>query len=164
MIPTKTPLVAIYLDDHDRDRTSAEQPPPLFDTPFAPKIGTHNEAEPLGYSPDDSGEHTDRAGLDELPAGHRPDRASAALTALQDLYAAVDAPSRLSDYGFTPSAIGDAVERVVTAAPASNPVQVLRQRITSLPEHTLLGIPPILETTSLADPTLERRTPREICK
>lgn len=32
----------------------------------------------LRYSPDDAGEHTDRAGLDELPAGHRPDRASAA--------------------------------------------------------------------------------------
>lgn len=46
MIPAKTPLVAIYLDDDDRDRTSAEQPPPLFGTPFAPKIGTHNEAEP----------------------------------------------------------------------------------------------------------------------
>lgn len=46
MIPAKTPLVAIHLDDHDRDRTSAEQPPPLFDTPFAAKIGTHNEADP----------------------------------------------------------------------------------------------------------------------
>ena len=73
------------------------------------------------------------------------DRASAALTALQDLYAAVDAPSRLSDYGFTPAAIGDAVERVVTVAPASNPVQVTRQGITSLLEHAPLGIPPILE-------------------
>jgi hypothetical protein len=46
MIPAKTPLVGIHLDDHDRDRTAAEQPPPLFDTPFAPKIGAHNEAEP----------------------------------------------------------------------------------------------------------------------
>jgi maleylacetate reductase len=107
----------------------------------------------LGYSPDAAGEPTDRAGLDDLPTRYGPDRASVALTALLDLYSAVDAPSRLADYGFTSAGIGDAVERVVAAAPASNPVQVTQQGITSLLEHALLGIPPQLEPTSRADQT-----------
>lgn len=46
MIPAKTPLLAIYFDDHGRDRASPEQTPPLFDTRFALEIGAHSQADP----------------------------------------------------------------------------------------------------------------------
>ena len=46
MIPAQTPLLAVHLDAQDQIRAPAEQPPPLFDTPSAPKVSTHDEAEP----------------------------------------------------------------------------------------------------------------------
>ena len=46
MILAEMPLLSIKFDDHGRDRSSPEQPPPSFDTRFAPKVGAHNEANP----------------------------------------------------------------------------------------------------------------------
>jgi len=67
------------------------------------------------------------------------DTAGAAVAALRELYDAVQVPSRLADYGFTADDIGEAVDRIVAAAPASNPVPVTEQNITGLLCATLTG-------------------------
>ena len=67
------------------------------------------------------------------------DPAGAAVTALRELYTAVQAPCRLDDYGFTADGILEAVERIVAAAPASNPVPVTEQNITDLLTAALTG-------------------------
>lgn len=67
------------------------------------------------------------------------DPAAAAVNALRELYEAVDAPSRLADYGFTAAGIPEAVERVLKAAPASNPVAVTEENMTELLTAALNG-------------------------
>lgn len=67
------------------------------------------------------------------------DPAAAAVNALRELYEAVDAPSRLADYGFTAAGVPEAVERVLKAAPASNPVAVTEQNMTELLTAALNG-------------------------
>ncbi|QCU79688.1 maleylacetate reductase (plasmid) [Citricoccus sp. SGAir0253] len=67
------------------------------------------------------------------------DPAGAAVTALRELYTAVQAPCRLADYGFTADGIPEAVERIVAAAPASHPVPVTEQNITDLLTAALTG-------------------------
>jgi maleylacetate reductase len=67
------------------------------------------------------------------------DPAGAAVTALRELYDAVQAPARLADYGFTADGIGEAVDRITKAAPASNPVPVTEQNITELLTAALTG-------------------------
>lgn len=67
------------------------------------------------------------------------DPAAVALRALFELYDAVNAPSQLSDYGFTEEHIPEAVERVLGSAPASNPVAVTQENMTALLQATLIG-------------------------
>ena len=67
------------------------------------------------------------------------DGPKAATAALHDLYAAVQAPSRLADFGFTAAGINEAVDRIVTAAPPSNPVPVTERNITGLLNAALTG-------------------------
>ncbi|MFL4474480.1 maleylacetate reductase [Paeniglutamicibacter sp. MACA_103] len=75
------------------------------------------------------------------------DPADAAVAALRELYSAVQAPARLADYGFTEAGIPEAVQRVVKAAPASNPTAVTEQNITALLTEALTGATPMVATT-----------------
>lgn len=70
------------------------------------------------------------------------DAAVGAVYALNVLREAVDAPTQLSDYGFTAEGIPEAVERVLKAAPASNPVAVTEENITALLTGALTGATP----------------------
>ncbi|GGG61468.1 maleylacetate reductase [Kocuria dechangensis] len=70
------------------------------------------------------------------------DAAVGAVYALNVLREAVDAPTRLSDYGFTADGLPEAVERIVKAAPASNPVAVTVENITGLLTEALTGATP----------------------
>ncbi|RLY93824.1 maleylacetate reductase [Kocuria tytonicola] len=78
------------------------------------------------------------------------DSAAQAVDALNDLYRAVDAPSRLSDYEFTDSSVPEAVERVLKAAPASNPVTVTEDNATALLTAALTGSTPNVESLAPA--------------
>ena len=77
-----------------------------------------------------------------VPVAETEPAAAAAVTALQDLYRAVGAPCRLSDYGLTATDIPDAVERIVKAAPASNPVAVTEENVTALLNDAFDGTAP----------------------
>ncbi|MEF3120122.1 maleylacetate reductase [Kocuria flava] len=70
------------------------------------------------------------------------DPAVGAVYALNVLRETVEAPTRLSDYGFTAEGISEAVERVLAAAPASNPVAVTEENITALLTEALTGVTP----------------------
>ncbi|GGG47488.1 maleylacetate reductase [Kocuria dechangensis] len=94
-------------------------------------------------------EHDAVASLHGLPAAGGQDPAEAAVEALRRLYTAVEAPSRLADYGFTASGIPEAVERVLAAAPASNPVPVVEANITGLITDALTGAAPAPATATL---------------
>ena len=71
--------------------------------------------------------------------GTAGDPAAAAISALAELYSAVDAPFRLADFGFAEEGIPEAVQRIVKAAPASNPVPVNAQNMTELLTAALAG-------------------------
>ncbi|WP_344801255.1 maleylacetate reductase and hydroxyquinol 1,2-dioxygenase domain-containing protein [Microlunatus ginsengisoli] len=79
-----------------------------------------------------------------LPLGSPPegDPAVRAIEALNALYGAVGAPTRLADYGFSESGIGEATRRIVAAAPASNPVPVTETAIATLLAAALTGEAP----------------------
>ncbi|MDR6637028.1 maleylacetate reductase [Paenarthrobacter nitroguajacolicus] len=73
-----------------------------------------------------------------------------ALEALRDLYAEIDAPLQLADYGFTLADIPEAAERIVAATPASNPVPVDVEDISTLLANALNGsIPAITAPVAL---------------
>ncbi|MER1995235.1 MAG: maleylacetate reductase [Arthrobacter sp.] len=69
------------------------------------------------------------------------DGSAAAVAALRDLYAAVKAPTKLAAYGFTAEGVPEAVDRIVSASPASNPVTVTEQNIAGLLRAALTGEP-----------------------
>lgn len=71
--------------------------------------------------------------------GTAGDPTAAAISALAELYSAVDAPFRLADYGFAEEGIPEAVQRIVKAAPTSNPVPVNEQNMTGLLTAALAG-------------------------
>lgn len=52
--------------------------------------------------------------------------------ALNDLYTRINAPTHLTTLGFTESEIPEAVDRILAVAPATNPVAVTKENITSL--------------------------------
>jgi maleylacetate reductase len=113
-----------------------------FNAPAVPELAGRL-ATALGYTPEVAGEGADRAGEYELHGDRSHDGASTAVRALLDLYTALDAPGNLAACGFTAAGVPEAVERVVAAAPPSNPVPVTQQGITSLLEYALLGIAPV---------------------
>jgi maleylacetate reductase len=95
-----------------------------FNAPAVPELATRL-ATALGQSPAEG-----------------QDPAVAAVYALNVLREAVDAPTRLSDYGFSADHIPEAVQRTVQAAPASNPVSVTEENITRLLSEALIGATP----------------------
>jgi maleylacetate reductase len=113
-----------------------------FNAPAVPELAGRL-ATALGYTPEVAGGDTDRAGEYESHADRSHDGVSVAVRALQDLYTALDAPRNLAACGFTTAGVPEAVERVVAAAPPSNPVPVTQQGITSLLQDALLGIAPV---------------------
>ncbi|MCZ4535955.1 maleylacetate reductase [Gordonia terrae] len=74
---------------------------------------------------------------DDTP--HNPE--STATAALLALYEAVDAPVRLSDYGFDEAGIPDATDRILRVAPPSNPVHVTADNIGELLAAARAGRP-----------------------
>lgn len=112
-----------------------------FNAPAVPELA-RRLATALGYTPGVAGEHADRGGQHELPTDRSHDGASAAARALLGLYTALDAPSNLAACGFTAAGVPEAVERVMAAAPTSNPVPVTQEGITSLLQHALRGVAP----------------------
>jgi maleylacetate reductase len=113
-----------------------------FNAPAVPELASRL-ATALGYTPEAAGEHADRAGEYELHGDRSHDGASVAVRALLDLYTTLDAPRNLAACGFTTTGVPEAVERVMAAAPPSNPAPVTQQGITSLLEYALLGIAPV---------------------
>lgn len=80
--------------------------------------------------------------LEAPPRVIREAPALAAVIALNSLREAVQAPSRLADYGFTADRIPEAVRRILTAAPSSNPVAVTEENLTALLTDALTGATP----------------------
>ncbi|MFC9980948.1 maleylacetate reductase [Gordonia sp. NPDC127522] len=77
-----------------------------------------------------------------LATGDTPHHPKSTGTArLLDLYDAVDAPVRLSDYGFDENGIPDATQRILDVAPASNPVPVTADNISELLAAARAGRP-----------------------
>ncbi|WP_335935031.1 maleylacetate reductase [Streptomyces sp. PTD5-9] len=70
------------------------------------------------------------------------DPAAGAVAALNRLCGTLDAPSRLADYGLTGSDLPGAVGRVLTSAPASNPVRLTEANLTALLTGALVGATP----------------------
>ncbi|MGF9660781.1 maleylacetate reductase [Arthrobacter crystallopoietes] len=87
------------------------------------------------------------------PAAGNQDAAQAAVEALNTLRRTLGAPSALIDYGFTADGIPEAVERVLRAVPASNPVTPTEENITGLLTAALHGVTP---TAALAAPVEAR--------
>ncbi|MFI7482046.1 maleylacetate reductase [Kocuria sp. M1R5S2] len=81
------------------------------------------------------------AALGHIPADGQ-DPAVAAVYALNVLRETVDAPARLSDHGFTAAGIPEAVDRILDAAPASNPVPVSGAGVERLLTDALTGATP----------------------
>ncbi len=67
--------------------------------------------------------------------------AASAVTAMRDLYRAAAAPSNLADLGFPEDGIELAVQRVLAAAPASNPSPVTAEGLTALLTAARTGTP-----------------------
>ena len=82
------------------------------------------------------------ATLQGRPMAIPEDPATAAVIALNSLREAVQAPSRLADYGFTADRIPEAVQRILTAVPSSNPVVVTEENLTTLLTDALTGATP----------------------
>jgi maleylacetate reductase len=70
------------------------------------------------------------------------DPAAGAVAALNALYTAVGAPTRLADYGFTEAEIPEATRRILAVAPPSNPLPVTEAGITDLLTDALTGATP----------------------
>ncbi|MDO5619007.1 MAG: maleylacetate reductase [Kocuria sp.] len=75
---------------------------------------------------------------------HDDDAPATAVTALTHLLHQVDAPTALADLGLTGTDIPEAVQRVVSAAPSSNPVPVTESGVRRLLEAALTGRHPVL--------------------
>lgn len=88
------------------------------------------------------------ADQEPVPAPGDRHPAAAAVGALRALYRAIGAPSRLADLGFTGAGVPEAVERVLRAAPASNPAAVTEETMTELLTGALTGAPPAWTTRS----------------
>ncbi|WP_449274664.1 maleylacetate reductase [Kocuria kalidii] len=118
-----------------------------YNAPAVPELAGRLAAA-LGKPAVASGEDPSAAAvamLNGLPVAEPECPAVAAVVALRELYAVVDAPSRLADYGFTATGVPEAVERVVKAAPASNPVAVTEENITALLTDALTGTTPTVD-------------------
>jgi maleylacetate reductase len=76
------------------------------------------------------------------PVSDAEDGPTAAVTALNDLRAALEAPARLADYGFDESGIPEAVQRILAVAPPSNPGPVTETSIRGLLTGALTGTRP----------------------
>ncbi|MCS5479758.1 maleylacetate reductase [Corynebacterium sp. YIM 101645] len=72
-----------------------------------------------------------------------------ALEGLQKLRGQVDAPQRLSDYGFTADGIPEAVEIVLEKLPANNPRDITKDNLTALLTAALNGDDPAVLTDDL---------------
>jgi maleylacetate reductase len=116
-----------------------------FNAPAVPELATRL-ATALGHPPVGADENPAEAMLHGLPIDDSSHSAAVAVSALGDLYRAVQAPTRLSDYGFTADGIPEAVERVLKVAPASNPVAVTEANITGLLADALTGTTPTVAT------------------
>ncbi|MGQ1797390.1 maleylacetate reductase [Kocuria oceani] len=96
----------------------------------------------LGHVPVGEAEDSALVMLHGLPTDESHTPAAVAVAALRELYAVVEAPARLSDYGFTAEGIPEAIERILKAAPTSNPVTVTEENITGLLTAALTGAVP----------------------
>lgn len=104
----------------------------------------------LGHPATGEGEDLASAMLHGLPVAEGAHPAAVAVAALRALYRTVDAPSRLSDHGFTAEGIPEAVERILAAAPASNPVTVTEENIADLLTEALTGAVPTVDALTIA--------------
>jgi maleylacetate reductase len=116
-----------------------------FNAPAVPALAARL-ATALGHAAAGEGEDPAVAMLHGLPVDDSQHPAAVAVMALRELYAAVAAPRRLADYGFTTVGIPEAVQRVLAVAPASNPVVVTEQNITELLTEALTGAVPTVVT------------------
>ena len=119
-----------------------------FNAPAVPELATRL-ATALGGVVAPQTEDPGFAMLHGLPAADGAHPGAVAVTALRRLYGAVEAPRRLSDYGFTAESIPEAVQRILQSAPASNPVVVTERNITELLSEALTGaVPTVTELTT----------------
>jgi maleylacetate reductase len=118
-----------------------------FNAPAVTELATRL-ATALGHSVSPEGEDPATAMLHGLPVAEGAHPAAVAVAALRNLYRTVHAPTRLSDYGFTAGGIPEAVERVLAAAPASNPVAVTEANIADLLTEALTGAVPTVDALS----------------
>lgn len=90
-----------------------------------------------------------RAGMDggTLPA-QQEDAAEEAVNLLTVLRTTLNAPTALQDYGFTEADIPEAVQRIVKAAPPSNPAEVTEGRMEEILHAALVGANPAVQTVS----------------
>lgn len=113
-----------------------------FDLPHAQTHATilpHVLALNAPAVPDLAGRLADALGT---PLSATDDPADAAIAALNDLYTQLAPPRRLADHGFAEADIAEAATRIITAAPASNPVKVTHENITVLLSDALHGTSP----------------------
>ncbi len=120
-----------------------------FNAPAVPELAVRL-ATALGRAPSAAGEDPATAMLHGLPVAEGDHPAAVAVAALRSLYRAVDAPSRLADYGFTAAGVPEAAGRILEAAPASNPVTVTRENITDLLTEALTGAAPTVDALTTA--------------
>lgn len=99
-----------------------------FNAPNAPQV-VGRLAEALGH-----------------PVRDGEDPASAAVAALAELRGALDAPRRLSDYGFTEAGIPEAVRRILAVVPDSNPTAATEENLTVMLTAALEGAEPTIHT------------------
>lgn len=82
------------------------------------------------------------AGALSAPRGSGNDAAVDATTVLNDLYVKLKSWHSLADYGFTEADVPEATTRIIRVAPASNPVEVTTENITTLLSDALYGTAP----------------------
>jgi maleylacetate reductase len=85
------------------------------------------------------------------PAAPGEDPATAAVSALNRLRDALDAPTRLAEHGLTEADVPEAVTRVLQAAPPHNPVSITEAGLTALLTAALSGATPMSATISAAN-------------
>lgn len=120
-----------------------------FNAPAVPELAVRLAAA-LGRAPSAAGEDPATAMLHGLPVAEGDHPAAVAVDALRALCRAVDAPSRLADYGFTAAGIPEAAGRILEVAPASNPVTVTQENITDLLTEALTGAAPTVDSLTPA--------------
>lgn len=85
--------------------------------------------------------------------GHAKDPALAAVAALNDLRASVNAPGQLVNERFTEIDVPEATHRIVAIAPTSNPVKITAENVTMLLADVLSGTIPTSPYRSAPQPT-----------